>query len=441
MKPSITLRRVLASWQLVAAITLVGGSALAATKPHYVNINTVSDVPGLGFQTDPLLINPWGISTGVENNIRVADEGTGVATLYAPDGDLLDFSGTAAPLNHSISIPSTTGTSLPTGVADNQKALLETTDSNDFLITSGTVTKASHFIYCTEDGLIAGYNPAVSATSAILGANESGADAGYTGDTISWTGTSEKLAELNHKLFAANFAKEKVDVFDQTFTLTGTNTFVDPNLPAPPIVGGTTYSWSPFNVHTLDFKGRLSTSTEKEAIHHLIIVTYALHNKALTPLNDVPEISGTFYGYASVFTTDGTLVTPNPLGSIASQTGKLSSPWGVAVAHNPLPDLGAPIVVMIGSHGTGVIHAFAIDPRFPDLNKDLGTLKKDDAGDPLTIEGLWGLRFGDKKITIAEYTASDGQDLIEDTKDFYFTAGPLGEEHGLLGRIVHELAP
>jgi uncharacterized protein (TIGR03118 family) len=425
-KPNTTLRW-LASWQLIAALAITGGSLFA--KPHYTSSNLDSDIPGVAAYTDPLLINPWGIVTGIEDAIHVSDNATGVATLYATDGNLINFTGTDAGSVHSIPIPFVTGTiGAPTGVVDNQQAILLMTDSNDFAITSGTVKRDSHFIFCTEDGVIAGFNPTVSATAAITGTSVTGA--GFTGDSLSYTGTGDTLATVGHTLFVADFKTGTVDTFNKDFVLvssTGTNPWIDPDLPTPPAGD----AWSPFNVHSLDFVGKALESDTKFKIRHLVLVAYALHNTTTNVLNDIPETNGTNNGYVAVFQADGTF-----LKQIGGGSHELSSPWGIAVAHSPLPDFGAPIVVLVGSHGTGTINAYAIDPRFPDLDKHLGVMTKDDAGDPLAIDGLWGLRFATFPETFAVYKADQGADLREDTNHFYFSAGLLDETHGLVGKIA-----
>ena len=43
-------------------------------------------------------------------------------------------------------------------------------------------------------------------------------------------------------------------------------------------------------------------------------------------------------------------------------------------------------------------------------------------GNPITIDGLWGLRFGNGNAA--------------KTNELLFSAGPDGESHGLLGKIV-----
>ncbi len=51
-----------ARWACVAAITLATGGLSAATAADYIQTNLVSNIPGLAAITDPLLVNPWGVS-------------------------------------------------------------------------------------------------------------------------------------------------------------------------------------------------------------------------------------------------------------------------------------------------------------------------------------------------------------------------------------------
>ena len=73
--------------------------------------------------------------------------------------------------------------------------------------------------------------------------------------------------------------------------------------------------------------------------------------------------------------------------------------------------------LLVGNFGDGMIHAF--DPSSGDL---LGSLK-DDKGNPLVIEGLWGLQFGN---------GGNGGKL----GTLYFAAGPEDETHGLFGSLT-----
>ncbi|MGA3169584.1 MAG: TIGR03118 family protein [Chthoniobacteraceae bacterium] len=420
MNISIPSRRAFASWQIVAVLSILGGAAFAHSF-NYITANLDSDIPGVAYQTDPLLVNPWGIVTGVEGNIHTSDDATGVSTLYDPKGNLIAFSGTF----HSITIPFVTGTlGAPTGVADNQEALLSTS-TDDFPITSGTVVGSSNFIYATEDGVIAGFNNQVDPSAAITGTSVAGA--GFTGICISWSGTDSELSQLGHEAFVTDFANGQVDVFNNKWQqqVTGTAAFVDPNLPTPPL----NEAWSPFNIHTLDFNGKVvDNPPSKNKIRHLLLVTYALHSTLADKLNDIP---GSGNGYVAMFDTGG-----NFIKQLDFASDVLNSPWGISVAHHPMPGFSAPLVVFVANHGDGTIHAYGVVPHFPNLDAALGPVMKDDAGDLLTIDSLWGLRFASVKESIAAYIADQGADLKEDTNDWYFSAGIVGETHGLLGHII-----
>jgi uncharacterized protein (TIGR03118 family) len=427
MKTTMLFRR-LASWQLAAVLTLAGGSAFAAPTA-FISYNNDSDILGVAQYADPLLVNPWGVTTGVEGSLRVSDNETGVASIYGPLGAIQSgsFGGDTA---HSYTIPQAAFTSgtvgSPTGVDVNLFAILNGSNSDDFPITSGTSTGSSRYLYCTEDGVIAGYRDSVNLNSAVIGTDQSTSDpattAGYTGIALSWADVaSGSTTKLSHQLYAANFRQGIIQVFNNSFqlqTLSGTDTFTDPAPPAVPAGAPDGASWSPFNIHRLDFKK--GGDTERR-----LLVVYALHTAAL-PMNDIP---GAGFGYADIYYTNGAFDR-----RLVGAGGALNSPWGVAVSHKSLGKLAAPLVIFLGNHGDGQINAYSFDPKFPALTGvHLGTMRNDE-GNPLAFDGLWALHFGTEKITLAKYLA-DPADLTEDIKDFYFSAGLLDGTHGLLGRI------
>src|ERR1700737_1851491 len=49
-------------------------------------VNLQSDIPGVADRTDANLVNPWGLAVGPTGIFWVADNHTGVSTLYAPNG-------------------------------------------------------------------------------------------------------------------------------------------------------------------------------------------------------------------------------------------------------------------------------------------------------------------------------------------------------------------
>jgi uncharacterized protein (TIGR03118 family) len=223
--------------------------ALPATATEYAVHNLVSDVPGLAAYTDPNLKNPWGLSSSATSPFWVANNGTGLATLY-------NGAGVTQPLVVTIPPPAgAQGPATPTGVVFNGSA--------DFFLFPGIPAR---FLFATEDGTISGWNPGASPTNAILKVDNSSAGAVYTGLALGNNG-------LANFLYAANFSSGNIDVFDSNFSpafLSGN--FTDPNLPA---------GYAPFNVQNIG--GRL-------------YITYA------------PPGAGPGQGLVDIFNMDGSFV-------------------------------------------------------------------------------------------------------------------------------------
>src|SRR5438477_6844514 len=84
-----------------------------AAQLGYVQTNLVSDIPGMAANTDPHLVNPWGIASSGSSPFWVSDNGTGVSTLY-------NSSGTPLPLVVTIPpAPGGVGPGTPTGIVFN----------------------------------------------------------------------------------------------------------------------------------------------------------------------------------------------------------------------------------------------------------------------------------------------------------------------------------
>ena len=111
-----------------------------------------------------------------------------------------------------------------------------------------------------------------------------------------------------------------------------------------------------------------------------------------------------------VFDLQGTLLT-----HLVAAGGALDAPWGVALAPANFGKFSN--MLLVGNFGDGKINAF--DPA---TGKFLGQLQDLD-GEPIQVDGLWALRFG-----------NGGQG--GDPNTLYFTAGPNDEADGLLGTIV-----
>jgi uncharacterized protein (TIGR03118 family) len=178
-------------------------------------------------------------------------------------------------------------------------------------------------------------------------------------------------------LYATNFHANTVDVFDTTFTLV--NSFTDPNVSA---------GFAPFGIAN---------------VGGLLYVTYAKQDATKED-----DVSGAGNGFVDVFNPDGTL------NRRLISHGPLNSPWGVALAPAGFGNVGG--ALLVGNFGDGRVNAF--DPTTGHL---MGSLK-DDTGAPLQIDGLWALTPGN---------GGNGGT----TDKIYFTAGPGGEAHGLLGSL------
>jgi uncharacterized protein (TIGR03118 family) len=222
--------------------------------------------------------------------------------------------------------------------------------------------KSDTFIFASENGTIAGWRGALGTTAETLFAT---AGANYKGLAIS---TDKSY------LFAANFGSANIDVFSSA-GLTGS--FADPTLPA---------GYKPFNVENLGGK---------------LYVTFALANGG-------DDMAGAGHGFVEVFDPVSHTFT-----NLVSQ-GALDSPWGVALAPAGFGTLGGDLLV--GNFGDGKINAF--DPLSGLL---LGSLA-DASLNPIVIDGLWGLTFGN---------GGNGGS----TASLYVTAGPDGEAGGLFARI------
>ena len=341
-------------------------SAKKKKKSFYQQTNLVSDIPGLAAQTDPHLVNPWGMALSDTSPFWVSDNGTGVATLYNGTGQPFPV---GSPL--VVTIPGST----PTGQVFNPQTINPT--STDFLVTDGSKSGPSFFIFATEDGTISGWNPSVPAflsTTAILAVDNSASDAVYKGLALGRTPAGSFL-------YAANFHAGSIDVFDKDFkpaSLAGS--FSDPDIPD---------DFAPFNIQNLG---------------NQLYVTYAKQDA-----DKRDDVAGEGNGFVNVFDTSG-----NFIRRIASR-GKLNSPWGLALAPAGFGKFSHDFLV--GNFGDGRINAF-------DLSTDTfrGQLR-DSKGKPITIDGLWALTFG-----------KDGQNNGP-TNILFFTAGIDEEQHGLFGSL------
>ena len=302
-----------------------------------------------GVVVDPNLVNAWGLAFNPTGPLWVADNHTGLSTVYSGQGQVQAL---------VVTVPVADGgtpPSAPTGLVFNPTAA-------NFM--------GDHFIFSSEDGTIVGWQ---TGTTATVRADNSAANSVYKGLTLATQGGASRL-------FATDFHNGKVDVFDQTYAkVTASGGFTDPNLPT---------GFAPFGIQALGAN---------------VYVTYAQQDDMAMDDNRGPG-----KGYVDVFNFDGALQK-----RLISQ-GALNSPWAVAAA--PANFGGWSNALLVGNFGDGHINAY--NPATGNL---LGTAL-DPTGIPLAIDGLWALVFGNGTAGAA-------------TNELFFSAGPMMEMHGMLGRL------
>jgi uncharacterized protein (TIGR03118 family) len=301
--------------------------------------------------TDPKLKDAWGIGFSAAGPFWVANNATGVASLYQV------IAGSPTKVNLEVAIP---GTGRVTGLVSNPL---------------GTAFNGDTFLFVSEDGTISGWRNALGTTAEILATGS--ANNVYKGVTAATVGGHAYL-------YAANFHAGTIDVSKgDTGAPALTGNFTDPNLSA---------NYAPFGIQKLG---------------NTIYVTYALQNAGGT--DDVP---GAGHGFVTAFDLQGNLI------SRVGSAGSLNSPWGLAIA--PASFGGFAMDLLVGNFGDGRINVFD-----PTAHTFLGQLSGP-GGQPLFVDGLWGLSVGN----------SDTGGTAGSASNVYFTSGPNGETHGLFGVIV-----
>ncbi len=315
-----------------AFVTATAGLALPA-EAAFLQTNLVSSIPGLATITDPLLINPWGISRSPTSPFWVSNQGTNSSTLYAVTGSTNVTKVTAVNANGFVGIPTTAaGPQGPTGQVNN-------TNTASFQLTPGTATTSSRFIFADLNGTISGWAGGLTST---VEATTPGAV--YSGLAINAAGT---------RLYAANGAGGTINVFDSSFAAVSlAGAFVDPNLPA---------GFVPFNVQDLGGK---------------LYVTYAPAGLA------AQRAAAPGAGFVNVFDENGGFLQRIVTGS------QLAAPWALALAPAGFGEFGGDLLVGNFSFANSAINAF--DPVTGAFKGSIGI----NVGAGNTPGGLWGFMFG-----------------------------------------------
>jgi len=162
--------------------------------------------------TDPVLVNPWGMSSSPAGPFAVSDNGSGKVTLYSIDP------GTQATTKQSLTI-TLQGNGSVTGQVVSGHA-------GSF---NGDLT-----LFVSQDGAVSGWRSALGTTAELFVTPS---------PTNVYTGAAFGSLSGNDYLYAANFYSGHIDVFKGTSGIPDlTSRFDDPVLPS---------GYAPFNIQNL----------------------------------------------------------------------------------------------------------------------------------------------------------------------------------------------
>lgn len=394
---------------LTAGITLALSLSPAVFAQHYTQTNLDANTSGAAEATDPQLVNGWGISRGPGSVWWVSDQGTGVATLYNGPGVKQSL---VVTIPKSDPNDKTFPHGTPTGTIFNGS-------TTDFLIAP---QKQAVFLFATLDGSIAAWNPTVGLAQ---GANPPSTNAVTVarGDAGSgYTGLTAATIDGDRYLYAANFLKGRIDVYDNNFKAVKLPTkgrghhdsffddqgifdnnkpFTDDRLPR---------NYVPFNVLT---------------IGNDLVVTYALHF-AGNPF----ETPGPGLGYVDIYSSDGRLLRRLEHGDW------LNAPWGIALAPLDFGKFSHRLLISNFAAGGTTQSAGFISAYDLATGKFEGLLE-DTSGKPLAINGIWGISFANPAGASPTNPVSASYDPDEaPAAQLYFAAGPNQGTAGLFGYLT-----
>src|SRR5215470_10903103 len=388
--------------QWAASVTLALSLSSAAFAQHYTQVNLDSNIPGTAEATDSQLVNGWGLARSSGSVWWVSDEATGVATLYNGPGDKQKLVVTIPKSNpKDPTFPNGT----PTGMISNGSP-------TDFLLAP---QKQAAFIFATLDGTIAGWNPNVGITPGAQPPSTNAVTVVRTKDGSGYTGLTSAFIDGKRYLYAANFLKGRIDVYDNGFKPIRLKNnghdhdrysdddhffddddkpFTDDRLPR---------NFVPFNV---------------QAVGNDIVVTYALHFAG-----DPFETPGPGLGYVDIYSSKGRLLRRLEHGDW------LNAPWGVTLAPLDFGGFSHKLLVSNFAAGGTTQSAGFISAYDLDTGRFAGLLE-DENGKPISINGIWSISFANA-ATPSSYDPDEAP-----AAELYFTAGPNQGTEGLFGYLI-----
>lgn len=387
MKTNTTIARTTLLSAFALCIMSCGGGLeveQAASQGGYTVVNLTSNSSEYGAQkVDQTLGNSWGIAirpAGFGGHFWVTNAATGISTEYVGDvgGVSLYQDGLKEVFIPAPASAAPGSAGQPTGTVFNQ--------SREFVITqdhpNGSISAAAKFIFVTNDGTIAAWTERERSDGgfdwppeAVIVVDNSHFGHDYFGVGIS------NLSSGNH-IYVADFGVEpRVRVFDGQFSeVTSEFPFENP------------------------FNSRLYVPFNVQVLGNSVFVAYA---KGSGEAGE--ESAGQGKGRLVEYDLGGNLL------RVWQDNSLLNAPWGLAYAPNNFGEFSG--YLLVSNFGDGSIVAFD-----PNTNQAVDFLR-DQAGEIISIEGIWGIIFG------------NGASLGE-ANHLYFAAGPRDEVDGLFGKIM-----
>jgi uncharacterized protein (TIGR03118 family) len=232
------------------------------------------------------------------------------------------------------------------------------------------------FLFVSEDGTISGWHGGPNAETLIPGDTNNV----YKGMVLTTNSDGGPI------ILASNFRQGTVDVYDTNLTLAAR--FSDTN--------ATAAGFAPFGMQMINGTIFVTFAKQDDVKHDDV------PGKGNGLIDTLDPVAGTFTRFAT-----GTAIKH---GNVSA----MDSPWGLTVAPDSFGIHAGQLLV--GNFGDGTIMSF-------DMNKQKfkGFLNATKGG-RIKIDGLWALTVGNGTRAGV-------------TNTVYFTAGPDGESHGLMGAL------
>jgi uncharacterized protein (TIGR03118 family) len=274
---------------------------------------------------------------------------------------------------------STTGATLLTVTVPGAPTGMVFNGTSGFSILGGAPAR---FLFASEDGTISAWN--------------GGAQAHVVVTTVGavYKGIAMATVDGNPRLYATDFHNGHIDVFDANFQPVKTGQGNDKGKGDDQgddnsFFSGKPRGFAPFNIQN---------------IGDTLFVAFAKQDAAKHDNVDGPGL-----GLVGAFTPTGKLI------RWFQHVNALNAPWGLALAPSEFGTFSHQLLV--GQFGSGEILAFNLES-----GEYTGKLLQP-GGQPISIDGLWGIGFGN---------GGNAGPLTT----LFFAAGPNGESNGLFGALT-----